>query len=90
VYHGIRRDLCSLSYLSIDEVVSWVVQLGRGAMTAKFDLKAAYRIVPVHPDDRHLLWMVWDDQLFVDGLAVWLEVCTHDFQCCSRCFGVHD
>ena len=66
VNDGIRRDLCSLSYLSIDEVVSWVVQLGRGAMMAKFDLKAAYRNVPVHPDDRHLLGMVWDDQLFVD------------------------
>ena len=65
VNDGIRRDLCSLSYLSIDEVVSWVVQLGRGAMMAKFDLKAAYRNVPVHPDDRHLLGMVWDDQLFV-------------------------
>ena len=26
---------------------------------AKFDLKAAYRNVPVHPDDRWLLGMIW-------------------------------
>jgi len=33
---------------------------------ARFDLKAAYRNVLVHPDSHHLLGMVWDDQLFVD------------------------
>ena len=55
VNDGISREMCSLSYLSIDEVVSWVLQLGRGALMAKFDLRAAYRNVPVHPDDRHLL-----------------------------------
>ena len=66
VNDGISREMCSLSYLSIDEVVSWVLRLGRGALMAKFDLRAAYRNVPVHPDDRHLLGMVWDDQLFVD------------------------
>ena len=34
---------------------------------AKFDLKSAYRNVPVHPDDRGLLGMLWDDQLYVDS-----------------------
>ena len=33
---------------------------------AKFDLKSAYRQVPVHPDDRWLLDMEWRGQLFVD------------------------
>ena len=33
---------------------------------AKFDLKAAYWNVPVHPDDRWLLGMVWENQLFMD------------------------
>ena len=33
---------------------------------AKFDLKSAYRQVPVQPDDRHLLGMEWRGQLFVD------------------------
>ena len=33
---------------------------------AKFDLKAAYRNVLVHPDDRWLLGMMCDDGLYVD------------------------
>ena len=64
---GITKELCSLSYMSVDEVAARIVQLGKGALMAKFDLKAAYRNVPVHPDDRWLLGMVWEDQLFVDA-----------------------
>ena len=35
-------------------------------MPARFDLKAAYRNVPVHPDDHWLFGMLWEDQLYVD------------------------
>ena len=63
---GISKELCSVNYLSIDEVASWVVRAGRGALMAKFDLKSAYRQVPVHPDDRKLLGMVWEGQIYVD------------------------
>lgn len=63
---GINKELCSLSYMSIDDVAARVVRLGRGALMAKFDLKSAYRNIPVHPDDRCLLGMLWEDKLFVD------------------------
>lgn len=43
-----------------------VLQFGPGAIQAKFDLEAVYRIVPVHPQDRLLLDVVWQDKLFVD------------------------
>ena len=33
---------------------------------AKIDIKHAYRIVPVHPDDYYLLCMKWRDHYFVD------------------------
>ena len=33
---------------------------------AKFDLKAAYRQVPVHLDDRWLLGMILEDKLYID------------------------
>ena len=66
VNDGISREWCSLPYMSVDEVVRTVVRLGRGALMAKSDLKAAYRNVPVHPHDRWLLGKVWEDQLFVD------------------------
>ena len=44
-----------------------VQQFGCGSVLAKFDIEAAYRIVPVHLQDRLLLGMVWQGELFVDG-----------------------
>lgn len=32
---------------------------------AKFDIKSAYCLIPVHPEDRYLLGMVWEDKLYV-------------------------
>ena len=56
---GIPKDLCSLGYMSVDDLVAQVLQIGRGAEMAKIDVKQAYRNVPVHPKDRHLLGMQW-------------------------------
>ncbi len=39
---------------------------GPGTQLAKADIQAAYRMVPVHPDDRQLLGMRWKGQLFVE------------------------
>ena len=64
---GIRPDLCSLSYVSIDDAARVVVRVGRGALLAKIDIKSAYRIVGVHPEDRWLLGMLWDGGLYVDA-----------------------
>ena len=66
VNDGVDKHLCSLSYLSVDEVAERVVEVGKGALLAKFDLKAAYRNDPVHPEDHWFLGMVWGDKLYVD------------------------
>ena len=66
VNDGIAKELCSVSYTTVDEVADRVLKMGRGALMAKFDLKAAYRQIPVHPDDRHLLGMVLGEELYVD------------------------
>lgn len=44
-----------------------VIQLGRGAQLAKTDIKAAYRLMPVHPQDRVKLGFKFNDLLYVDG-----------------------
>ena len=67
VNDGISPDLCSLQYVKVDDVVQQVLQLGPGALMAKLDVKSAYRIVPVHPQDRHLLGMQWKDGVYVDA-----------------------
>ena len=33
---------------------------------AKVDIESAYRMVPVHPSDRHLLGMEWKGNIYVD------------------------
>lgn len=66
VNDGIRPELCSLSYVSVDDAARAITKAGRGALLAKVDIKSAYRLVPVHPEDRLLLGMFWDGKVFVD------------------------
>ena len=67
VIDGVSRELCSLTYASVDDAVKLILDCGPGAILAKLDVQRAYRNVPVHPDDRPLLGMKWDEQVFVDA-----------------------
>ena len=68
VNDGIDPTLCSLSYSTVDEVAGLVARLGPGALLAKIDIESAYRLIPVHPDDRPLLGMQWEGSLYVDPM----------------------
>ena len=65
---GVDPGLCSLSYSSVDEAAVEIAKLGSGVVLAKLDIQSAYRNVPVHPDDRPLLGMAWEGQVFVDAV----------------------
>ena len=67
VNDGIDPCLCSLTYVTVDDTAQSVVGAGRGSFLEKADVKQAYSMVPVHPEDQLLLGMVWDDSLFVDS-----------------------
>ena len=43
-----------------------ILAKGPGASLSKIDIKSAYRIIPIHPDDRHLLGIKWEGSLYVD------------------------
>ena len=58
--------LCSLSYASVEDAAAFVFRAGKGALLAKLDIKSAYRNVPVHPEDHHLLGICWQGKTFVD------------------------
>ena len=45
----IDKEMCSLSYTSVDTVVEKILDLGRNALLAKLDIKKAYWMIPVHP-----------------------------------------
>ena len=66
VNDGIREEICSLHYASVDQAVSLILRLGQCTMLVKLDLKDAYRIVPVHPHDHPLLGVTWEGSTYAD------------------------
>ena len=66
VNEGILKEHCSLRYPSVDDAVKVILALGPGTQLVKFDVKSAYRIVPVHPSDRLLLGIRWQGEVYVD------------------------
>ena len=46
---NIPKDPFSLSYVRVDDAISILQYLGRGAFMAKTDLKSAFRLIPIHP-----------------------------------------
>ena len=59
---GVDAVLCSLVYTSVDRVAEVAAFLGPGALLAKVDIESAYRLIPVHPEDRPLQAMRWNDR----------------------------
>ena len=66
VNDGIHKELCSLRYASLDDALRLMARLGPGTQLVKMDLKDAYCMVPVHPEDQHLLAMSWKGSTYVD------------------------
>lgn len=66
VNDGIPKDAFSVQYMSVDDIIDGIMTYGRGTLMAKFDIESAYRIVPVHLDDRFLLGMQWRGHFFID------------------------
>ena len=65
---GINAALCSLQYTSVENISLALRSLGRGALIVKLDVKAAYRLIPVHPEDRPLLGIEWRGAQYVDAM----------------------
>ena len=61
-------SLCSLSYITVEDVAAVVAHLGAGTLLVKVDIESAYRLVPVQPQHRPLQAMLWKDQLYVDPM----------------------
>ena len=70
VNDGISSDLSSLACTSVDHLASLVLSCGRGALLVKADIKEAYRMVPIHPDDRHLLGVWWNGCVYIDRMLL--------------------
>lgn len=62
----VPKNLCSMTYVTVDEAIQRILKLDRGTLLAKIDTKSAFRLIPVHPMDHHLLAMEWDDKVYID------------------------
>ena len=80
VNDGIPEELCSLSYVGIKDAARAIQDRGRGAVMAKVDVKSAYRNIPVHPEDRWMMGMMWEGGVVHRHMPpIWLAVCTKNF-----------
>lgn len=52
--------------LSVDNAFKFIIRLGCGTHLIKVDLKSAYRVVQIHPQDRHLFNICRDEHVYVD------------------------
>ena len=66
VNDGIEPSLCSLEYASVDQAARLAREAGVGALMYKLDLSNAYRRVPVHSEDHHLLGIKWQGVVYCD------------------------
>ena len=67
VNDNIPKTLCSLSYITVDDAIEKILELGPHTLLAKVDIKSALRLLPVHPADRSLLAMQWNNSIYIDG-----------------------
>ena len=63
----LHREWTHVAYASVDDAALVLNALGPGALMAKIDIKDAYRIVPIHPNERRFLGVCWDNQVYVDS-----------------------
>ena len=64
VNDGISRAEFSLEYTTIDTSVSAIMKLGAGSYLTKIDVRNAFRLCPVRPEDWHLLGIAWQDRFY--------------------------
>ena len=54
-----------MQYVSVDHASRLVAVCGRGTLIAKTDRTAAYRDVPVHANDQHLIDLEWNGTTYM-------------------------
>ena len=55
-----------MAYSSIEDAALAMHALGQGSQLAKIDIWDAYRIIPVHPEERPFLVLCWEGRVYID------------------------
>lgn len=59
VNDGIDSEHTRVCYATVDDAIKFIKLAGPGCFLAKTDIKNAFRITPISPDDYNLLGMQW-------------------------------
>ena len=75
VNSGISKEYSTVAYTHFDEITKMVQREGQGSYLFKVDIKSAFRLLPIHPDNFSLLGMEFQGKYYVDkclpfGLSV--------------------
>ncbi len=76
VNDDISKEMLSQSYILVDDIMSRILEKGRGPLLGKMDSQQACQNIPVHPEGRPLLGME-RDRGGVRGHdpSFWPEIC---------------
>ena len=66
INHFISKEDHSLQYITIDNTIAGILQLGKGCFLAKTDIESAFRLIPLKPSDYELFGMVWNNHYYYD------------------------
>ena len=63
---AISKEQFVCEYSHFDEATDLINKLGRNSLMCKLDIKHAYRLLPVRPDQWHHLCYFWEGNYYVD------------------------
>jgi len=66
VNDSIPHECSTVRYASILDAIAVIKQTGAGCFMAKTDIKSAFQIIPIHPNDYPLLGMKWYNLYYFD------------------------
>ena len=64
VNQAIPNNFKHVKYSSVQDAINIIQDIGKGAYMAKADIASAFTLVPIHPDDYHLLGFKWDNSYY--------------------------
>ena len=62
----IPTEFPTVHYQTLDDAIDLILDLGAGSFLAKSDIRSAFRLIPVHPEDYHLLGFTWQGKYYYD------------------------
>ncbi len=84
VNHNIPTEHSKVKYATLQDAISIIQHLSPGFYLAKSDIKSAFRIVPLHSSQYHLMGFKWNGLYYFDRcLAMGLSSSCHIFEAIS-------